>query len=87
MGESVQGSLCTYPLITLAVQPLDYSFSGLVIDCHLPWHDHIGYICSKIGKNMNILTKVKKFLSKETLISMYYSFIYSHLALWFYKVG
>ena len=52
--------------IILAGQPLNYFFNvkylGLVIDCHLSWHDHIDYTCSKISKNINILTKVKKFL-------------------------
>ena len=69
--------------IILAGQPLNYSFNvkylGLVIDCHLSWHDHIDYTCSKISKSINILTKVKKFMSKETLINMYYSFIFPYL--------
>ena len=32
-----------------------------------------------MSKNINMMTKVKKFLSKETLINMYYSFIYPYL--------
>ena len=60
--------------IVLAGQPLDHSFSvkylGLIIDCHLSWHDHIEYICSKISKNINIMTKVKKMVSKVTIINM-----------------
>ena len=70
------------PLV-LASQPLDHSSSvkylGLFIDCHLSWHDHIEYICSKISKNINIITKVKKLVSKVTIINMYYSFIYPYL--------
>ena len=69
--------------IVLAGQPLDYSFSvkylGLIIDCHLSWHDHIEYICSKISKNINIMIKVKRLVSKVTIINMYYSFIYPYL--------
>ena len=69
--------------IVLAGQPLDYSFSvkylGLIIDCHLSWHDHIEYICSKISKNINVMIKVKKLVPKVTIINMYYSFIYPYL--------
>ena len=54
-------------------------YLGLFIDCHLSWHDHIEYICSKISKNINIMTKVKKLVSKVTIINMYYSFIYPYL--------
>ena len=42
------------PIIVLAGQPLNHSSSvkylGLTIDCHLSWHDHIEYTCSKIRK-------------------------------------
>ena len=50
--------------IVLAGKPFDYSFNvkylGLIIDCHIfwhVWHDNIEYTCSKISKNMNIMTK------------------------------
>ena len=72
-----------HPPIEIATQPLDFAFSvkylGLVIDCHLSWHEHIEYICTKISKNINVMTKVKKYLSKQSLISMYYSLIYPYL--------
>ena len=70
------------PLV-LAGQSLDHSSSvkylGLFIDCHLSWHDHVEYICSKISKKINIMTKLKKLASKVTIINMYYSFIYPYL--------
>ena len=49
------------------------------IDCHLTWHDHIDYICGKISKNINIIVKLKHYVSKATLISVYYSLIYPYL--------
>ena len=45
----------------------------------LTWHDHIDYICGKISKNMNIMVKLKHYVSKATLISVYYSLIYPYL--------
>ena len=63
--------LCANKLTLNCQNTLDY--------CHLSWHDHIEYICSKISKNINIMTKVKKLISKVTIINMYYSFIYPYL--------
>ena len=70
--------------IVLAGQPLDHSsnvkYLGLIIDCHLSWRDHIDYICFKISKNiLNIMPKVKKLVSRVTIINMYYSFIHCYL--------
>ena len=69
--------------IVLAGQSLDHCSSvkylGLIINRHLSWHDYIEYICSRISKNINIMTKVKKLVSKVTIINMYYSFIYPYL--------
>ena len=71
------------PPLTLAEQYLDYSFNakylGLIIDCHLSWHDNIEYTCSKISKNLNVMAKVKRFLGKETPINMHFSLVYPYL--------
>ena len=72
-----------YPPLTKANVHLEKSFSvkylGVYIDCHLTWHDHIDYICGKISKNINIMVKLKRYVSKATLISVYYSLIYPYL--------
>ena len=72
-----------YPPLTVANVHLEKSFSvkylGVYIDCHLTWHDHIDFICGKISKNINIMVKLKHYLSKATLISVYYSLIYPYL--------
>ena len=73
-----------YLPLQLAGQYLDQTSStkylGLVIDCHLSWQDHIDLIASKIRRNINIMTKVKSLLESQTLISLYYAFIYPYLA-------
>ena len=48
-------------------------------DCRLTRHDHIDYICGKISKNVNIIVKLKHYVSKATLIGVYYSLIYPYL--------
>ena len=72
-----------YPPLTVANVHLEKSFCvkylGVFIDCHLTWHDHIDYICGKISKNINIMVNLKYYVSKATLISVYYSFIYPYL--------
>ena len=72
-----------YPPLTVANVHLEKSFSvtylGVYIDCHLTWHEHIDYICGKISKNINIMVKLKHYVSKATLISVYYSLIYPYL--------
>lgn len=52
---------------------------GIVIDHHLFWHDHIDYVCDKIRRCINIMTKVKSYLGKHCVISIYYSLVYSYL--------
>ena len=72
-----------YPPLSVANVHLQKSFCvkylGVYIDCHLTWHDHIDYICGKISKNINIMVKLKHYVSKATLISVYYSLIYPYL--------
>ena len=72
-----------YLPLQLAGQYLDQTSStkylGLVIDCHLSWQDHIDLIASKIRRNINITTKVKPLLGSQTLINLYYAFIYPYL--------
>ena len=72
-----------YPPLTVANVHLEKSFCvkylGVYIDCHLTWHDHIDYICGKMSKNINIMVKLKHYVSKATLISVYYSLIYPYL--------
>ena len=70
-----------YPPLTVANVLLEKSFSvkyiGVQIDCLPTWHDHIDYKCGKISKNINIMVKLKHYVTKAILISVYYSLIYS----------
>ena len=68
-----------YPPVKLADQCLEQSCSvkylGLVIDCFLSWHEHIDYISSHIRKNVNIIAKIKRHATTESLISIYYAHV------------
>ena len=58
---------------------LQYKYLGLVIDCFLSWQDHIDYISSKISKSVNIITKLKRHVTKQSLVSIYYALVYPYL--------
>ena len=52
----------------------------MIIDNELSWKPHIASICSKIAKNIGIMTKARSVFSKDTLLSLYYSFIYPYIS-------
>ena len=54
-------------------------YLGVYIDSHLSWNNHIDYICSKISKNLNITTRLKRYLTSKSRVSVYYSLIYPYL--------
>ncbi len=72
-----------YLPLKLSDEYLNHSYSvkylGLILDSHLSWQNHIDYISKKISKSLNIMTKVKKYLGKKALISIYYSLVYPYL--------
>jgi len=54
-------------------------FLGVIIDQNISWKNHIAYISGKVAKGIGIIKKARKYLNKETLINLYYSFIYPYL--------
>ena len=54
-------------------------FLGIIIDNKLNWSAHITYTKNKISKSIGIIYKIRKFMDKQTLRNMYFSFIYPYL--------
>ena len=54
-------------------------FLGIIIDDKLTWKDHITYVSKKISKGLGVIRKARKCLNSETLLSLYYSFVYPYL--------
>ena len=52
---------------------------GVIIDSHLTWKLHIDHISSKIAKNIGIIIKARRIFDKETLHTLYHSFIFPYL--------
>ena len=51
-------------------------FLQVLLDENLSWKEHIKYNENKISKNLGLLYKSKHYLSKRSLLALYYSFIH-----------
>ena len=53
--------------------------SGVLFDENLSWNKHLKYIENKVGKSIRLTDKAKHFLDKDSLLSLYFSYIHSHI--------
>ena len=51
----------------------------VLIDIHLSWMDHVQHIRKKMSKGIGISYKTKDYLKTDTLLTLYYSFVYPYL--------
>ena len=54
-------------------------FLGIIIDSKLSWIDHVQHIKTKIAKGLGILCKSRKILNINTLLTLYYSFVFPYI--------
>ena len=54
-------------------------FLGVLLDDNLSCKEQIKYLENKIAKNIGFINRAKPFLSKESLLPLYYSYIHSYL--------
>jgi hypothetical protein len=54
-------------------------FLGVILDSKLTWRNHISYTSKKLAKSIAILSKTKPFFNRQTLLQLYYSFMYPYL--------
>ena len=52
---------------------------GVIIDSKVNWKNHISYITGTIARGIGVITKDRMLLDKETLITLYYTFIYPYM--------
>ena len=57
----------------------EFNFLGLTINETMTWSSHVGKIASKIGRTVGVLHKLKHFLPKDVLKTIYNSLISPHL--------
>jgi hypothetical protein len=61
------------------LQVKSIKFLGIVLDDTISWVEHINIIKNKISKSIGIIAKARKYLNSNTLLTLYYSFVYPHL--------
>jgi hypothetical protein len=52
---------------------------GVNLVSKLNWEPHIHYISKKISKGIGIICKARSFVTRNTLITLYYTFIYPYI--------
>ena len=57
----------------------EVTFLGVKLDHNLKFDSHCRHVSNKISKSIGILYKLSNYLSKNTLVSIYYSLVYPYL--------
>ena len=71
---------CEITIDSIVIRELEkIKFLGVILDNKLIWNEHIQNVKNKICKSIGILCKCKKYFNENTLIALYYSFVYPHL--------
>ena len=71
--------------IKLVLDNFELSFSshvkylGVILDQHLNFKEHTNSLSRKLSKSNGIISKLRHFLPKDTLLTLYYSLFQSHL--------
>ena len=72
-----------YPILIINGKHLKREYSikylGIFIDSHLNWKSHVNYIAKKINRSIGILSKLRYYLDRHILITLYNTLIYPFL--------
>ena len=64
-----------------ALECKDYvKYLGVIVDSHLSWKHHIDHIASKLSKVVGIIARLRHFVPKATLLSIYHSLFLPYLS-------
>ena len=59
----------------------EFNFLGVMLDKHMTWNSHVHKVCGKISRVAGTLNRLKRFLPKEILKTIYNALIQPHLNL------
>ena len=54
-------------------------YLGIMIDSDLSWKNHIDFICHKISKSIGIIAKLRHYIPRHLLLSIYHTLITPYL--------
>ena len=57
----------------------DVKYLGVFLDKNLAWDYQISQLSNKLSRSNGVLYKLRKYILKQTVLSVYYSICYSHL--------
>jgi hypothetical protein len=58
----------------------NFKLLGIMLDEYLSFDSHINQLCSKIAKSLYIINRVKNTLPKDSLVTLYFALIHSHIS-------
>ena len=65
-------------------QPLEMKnyirYLGILIDSNLSWKFHIDYVCQKVSKTIGIIAKLRHFVPRHVLLTLYCSLILPYIS-------
>lgn len=75
---------CSYvPQLSINSSKIEHvhqtKFLGVILDDQLSFKEHVRYIKGKIHKSIGIIFKARMYLNRESLVSLYYSFLYPYI--------
>ena len=56
-----------------------FNFSGITIDKHLTWKEHINLIANKISITVGVINRLKNYIPENALLTIYNTLIIPHL--------
>jgi hypothetical protein len=57
-----------------------FKLLGVLINEYLSFSDHISNVCAKISKSLFCINRIKNFVNKNALRSLYFAMVHSHLS-------
>ena len=55
-------------------------YLGILIDSNLSWKFHIDYVCQKVSKTIGIIAKLRHFVPRHVLLTLYPSLILPYIS-------
>ena len=57
---------------------METKFLGVILDNGLTWKPHIQHVRNKVSRGTGILKKLRPCINNDTILGLYYSFIYPY---------